>query len=403
VNSQASTPTRPLRLALYGEINMNLIDGSSIWIQSVCQMLTTLPWVEVTLLLRAPEERDLLTAPLRAHPRIELVHPKDRGDQPMLGPGGAVEALERLDRKQRFDIVLLRGPSVSEEAARRRAFLGRLWIYYLPPHQLRPGGESEHVRLLAPACERLLCQTEPILELAKSAAPDQASKLVRLSPMIPSLLNGRSEGASGGPLKLVYAGKMAPEYYFLEMVDTFRRLRRFDPEAELHLIGDKIHNPPEDPRFKPAAEAALAETENLIWHGGVGRDGALALLAESDVALSVRHPMMDRELATKVLEYGAANCSVLLNRTPLYEELLGADYPLFVVEPGEALVVLRRLRDDPVLRRDAAARCREAARLYTFERVASRMEPYLREARSRGGRGDGPAGQAACTISHSRS
>ena len=143
----------------------------------------------------------------------------------------------------------------------------------------------------------------------------------------------------GGPLRLIYAGKFAPEYQFLEMIALFERLRQELPEARLDVVGDKIHDPPDDPGFKAAAEVALAETENLVWHGGVGRSETQDLLRGADVALSVRHPAMihSSELSTKVLEYGAAGCAVVLNRTPLYEKLLGADYPLLVREPVDAL------------------------------------------------------------------
>jgi glycosyltransferase involved in cell wall biosynthesis len=364
---------RPIRFALYAEVNMNLIDGSSVWVQSVCQTLTRIEGVEVTLLLRAPEERDVLTTPLRANPRIELVDPEALGHEQPLDVEEALAALERLDVERRFDHAFLRGAGICAEAARRQAFSGRLWSYYLTPHEFRPGQEVDQLRLIAPASERVLCQTEPIRELAMTAVPEQAEKLTLLPPMIPSVPKGEHR-PKGGELKLVYAGKFAPEYYFREIIDVFGRLRRTHPDAELHLIGDKIHNPPGDPGFRPAVEKALAETENLVWHGGVGRKEVDALLREADVALSVRHPMMDKELATKVLEYGAAGCAVVLNRTVLYEELLGADYPLYATDPSEILAALKQIAKNSDLRDEAADRCAEAARGYTFERVAEQLE-----------------------------
>ena len=166
---------RTVRVALYGEVNMNLIDGSSVWVQSVAQMLTTLPWVRVTLLLRTAEERDgadgwfrrivedrtaeerdVLTAPLRTHPRIELVEPDSLGHGGPLGPAEAIDCLQSLDAQQGFDLVLLRGRAVSEQICGTDSFAGRLWVYYLPPHDYEPGGEVEHLRLIAPSCERIL-------------------------------------------------------------------------------------------------------------------------------------------------------------------------------------------------------------------------------------------------------
>jgi glycosyltransferase involved in cell wall biosynthesis len=84
--------------------------------------------------------------------------------------------------------------------------------------------------------------------------------------------------------------------------------------------------------------------------------------------------MMDKELATKVLEYGAAGCAVILNRTVLYEDLLGPDYPLFATDPGEILAALMQIAKNADLRDEAAGRCAEAASQYTFQRVAEQLE-----------------------------
>lgn len=363
----------PIRFAVYAEVNMNLIDGSSVWLQSVSQMLTRIDGVEVTLLLRASEERDVLTAPLHANDRIQLVSPDRFGHEEPMDVEEALEALQILDREREFDVVFLRGAEICARASRRRPFPGRMWCYYLTPHDFETGQEIDQLRLIAPASARVLCQTEPIRELGRVAVPDNADKLTLLPPMIPEVKEGRRRN-SNRSLRLVYAGKFAPEYYFLESIETFQRLRREQPAAELHLIGDKVHNPPDDPRFKPAAEAALESTENLVWHGGVSRDRVDELLRQADVALSVRHPMMDKELATKVLEYGAAGCAVVLNRTPLYEELLGADYPLYATDPGEILAVLKQVAKNSDLREEAADRCEAAAREYTYQRVAERLE-----------------------------
>ncbi len=355
---------------------MNLIDGSSAWVQSVSQTLAQIEGVEVTLLLRAPEQRDVLTAPLHANDQIELVAPGRFGHEQPMDVEEALEALQTLDEERGFDVVFLRGAGICAEASRRRPFAGRMWCYYLTPHDFETGQEIDQLRLIAPASARVLCQSEPIRALARAAVPDNADKLTLLPPMIPAVKE-RSRRSSDGSLKLVYAGKFAPEYYFLEIIETFQRLRRDQPDAELHLVGDKIHNPPDDPGFKMAVEAALEETENLVWHGGVSREEVDELLRETDVALSVRHPMMDKELATKVLEYGAAGCAVILNRTALYEELLGPDYPLYATDPGEILAVLKQIAKNSDLRDEATDRCEAAARQYTFQRVAEQLEEAL--------------------------
>ena len=80
--------------------------------------------------------------------------------------------------------------------------------------------------------------------------PDAADRLLLLPPLIPDKLAERE--APTGPLKrLLYAGKFSPEYFFPQMVSLFARLRADLPGLEWSVAGDKIHNPPDDPEFRP--------------------------------------------------------------------------------------------------------------------------------------------------------
>ena len=106
--------------------------------------------------------------------------------------------------------------------------------------------------------------------------------------------------------------------------------------AEVHMVGDKVHDDPRDAGYKRRMRAALGEVgsataDGVIWHGGQPRAEAMRIAAEGDIGLSWRHPELDAslELSTKVLEFGQLGLPVILNRTPMHEALLGADYPLF--------------------------------------------------------------------------
>lgn len=363
------------RIAVYGEIDPNLVDGSSVWLQSVCRVLGSIDGVAVTLLLRRPllPERRFLLDALAAHPAIELL---DAGRPELLRPAEALAELQRLERERgRFDLVLLRGQAVLAEVAQRGAFEGRLWSYAMPGR----GMSEETLRSLAAGSARLLCQTEAAAEELRRVVPEANGSLLTLPPMIPDLGPPPSRGGAARPLRLAYSGKLAPEYCWLEIVDAFAVLRTRQPAAELHVLGDKIHRPPEQPDFHERATRALRETEGLHWHGAVPREAVHGLLAECDLALSVRDPGVEaaRELSTKVLEYGAAGLPVVLNRAPAYERLLGEDYPLFVAGPGDAVRALTGPALDPAVRAAAAAACREASRDFTFGRVAERLAVHL--------------------------
>jgi len=173
--------------------------------------------------------------------------------------------------------------------------------------------------------------------------------------------------------------------------------------AELHMIGDKIHNAPGD--YQQRMRSAL-DTKGVTWHGGHSREDALRLAASCDIGLSWRHPELDAslELSTKVLEYGAIGLPVILNRTPMHEGLLGADYPLFAASLTDVVDVAAAAAADPRLYRRAADRTRMAAQQFTLDQAAERLRGYIARAlppasaQERGSGADRPPGATPLKV-----
>jgi glycosyltransferase involved in cell wall biosynthesis len=375
-----------MRIAVYGDVNLNLIDGSAIWLAALAEVLALDPVTEVTVVCKAPITRELVVAPLLARPNVTLV--ADPAGRARLTPAQALDVVESLDRAARFDVVLLRGFALCQEAAGRAALHGRLWTYLTDiPQQPHLADAATRAALgrIASASQRVLCQTDELRGLLEGLVPEAAWRTALLTPMVPEGFVREPRPRSATP-KLFYAGKFAPMWGFLETVAAFTALRATHPDLELHVAGDKVHDPPDDPAFAPAVRAALTDTPGLIWHGAVTRDEVADLLAACDIALSARHPDMDAslELSTKVLEYGAAGVPVVLNRNPLHERLLGPDYPLFIEHLDDLEAVLGRVLGDTGDWASAQATAHDLARDYTFPRVRDRLAPALRAARPQG-------------------
>jgi glycosyltransferase involved in cell wall biosynthesis len=371
---------RPIRIALYGDINLNIIDGSAIWLASLAQVLHRIDRTEVTVLRKSPPRRDVVTAELDDLPRVSLVSP--RKARANLTPQAALDEIEHLNAARRFDIVLLRGYALCKLAARRPRLAGRLWVYLtdIPqdPSELTDEDRGE-LRTIAVASDRLLCQTEELRSYLEGVTPEVADKTILLPPMVPPMFVRVPGGRARPVRRLFYAGKFAPRWGFLETVAAFRDLRRDHPELELHVAGDKIHNPPDDPGYRPAVEAALERTEGLVWHGGVTRAQVAGLLDNADIALSARHRDLDDslELSTKVLEYGAAGVPVVLNRVPMHSELLGEDYPLFVDDLDGLGGVIADVLAEPDRWTRARDQVRRVAADFTYDRIAQRLVPHM--------------------------
>ena len=371
---------RPIRIALYGDVNLNIIDGSAIWLVSLAETLHAGPRVDLTVLLKAPEQRSSVTAPLHRLEKARLVTAP--GAAGPLKPAQALDALESLDAEQRFDLFVVRGYALSREAARRPKLRGRLWTYLTDIPQQAWAATAEDLDALtriAEASDRLLCQTEELRSHLEGLVAAASGKTILLPPMIPPEFMDERGRDLGSPPKLFYAGKFAPLWGFLETVEQFRRLRSEIPDVELHVAGDKVHNPPEEPGYAPAVRAALEDTEGLVWHGGVTRDQVRQLLGQVDFALSVRHVDLNAslELSTKILEYGAAGVPVILNRNPMHVDLYGANYPLFIDAFEDLAGVVRTAVADPDVWRGARTVSRDVARKFTFPEIAARLAPHL--------------------------
>jgi hypothetical protein len=119
------------RALVYGDIDLNLIDGSAIWLQSVTQALAR-AGCAVTLALKAPVRTSRLIAPLLAEPGVTVRRPSEEDLLDGHGriPAAAVpELMARLDAEQRYDLVVLRGRAVTSAAAHCEKFAGRLWAH----------------------------------------------------------------------------------------------------------------------------------------------------------------------------------------------------------------------------------------------------------------------------------
>ena len=374
------------RALVYGDVDLNLIDGSAIWAQGMVQT-AALAGCDVTLVLKAPVLTGRLVDPLRALPGVTVLSPHAeglvRGKEPMV-TRQAAKILARVDGERPFDLVVVRGMMLAARLA-SSPLAGRLWTYLtdVPQSAAAFGNEAKgQLRRIADASRVLLCQTEELRGFLESAVPATAGKSVLFPPVValPEGLSPREGGLPvGRAMKLVYTGKFAPRWNTYEMTRLPRLLAQRGVDAEVHMVGDKIHDDPADPGFAARMRQALESSEGVIWHGGHPRAEAMRLTAAGDVGLSWRNAGLDAslELSTKLLECGALGVPVVLNRTPMHERLLGADYPLFSATEDDVLDALTLIGKNPDMYTLAVERCRAAAEGFTLEAAAGRLRRYL--------------------------
>lgn len=378
----------PARILVYGDVDLNVIDGSAVWAVSVVEALSR-AGCQVTFLLKAAVRTERLVEPLHGLERVRVIDPFAAGLLPRraderLRPQEATDLLGVLDAQDGgYDALVLRGIHVFPSMLAAGRFNARLWSYVTEMPQtfsgLSPDWQAD-LEAIAAGSRFLLVQTEELRDFVEEYVPSAGGgRSVLFPPIVPAIDVTPPSRDGDASLRLVYTGKFAPNWRTLEMTELPTLLAARGITATMHMVGDKIHANPKDRTWRPRMAAALQEAPGVVWYGGVSRAQTFTIAAGADIGLSWRAPELDAtlELSTKVLEYGAVGLPVIVGRTPAHEALLGRDYPLFASTQSEVVDVIVQAAADPDLRALAAQRCRTAAASYSMDRAVERLHALV--------------------------
>ena len=377
------------RVILYADVNFGLIDGSSIWATSVADAFAA-AGAHVTLLCKFPIRDYRVLAPLVDREDVRLVDPEVEGFVTRgkhLMARDAAKAIATLDEQLKPTAIVARGRNVGDALSQAKVGRGRLWCYLTDIPQAVTEVTSEPMKQLsriASWAAKLLCQTEQLRGFLDQMVPSATGKTFVLPPIVPDQPSPQSRSEQGDTtLNLVYSGKFAARWRTLEMCAIPGDLLARGVDARLVMLGDKIHREPDMPDYFDRMTRALTESYGVEWLGGVTRSAALERVAASDVALAWRAPELDAslELSTKLLEFGACGTPALFNRTPMHEDLVGEDYPLFVDSYENVLDTLTELVLKPGAVTQAAERLSKAAARYRTTEAANLLHSLLVEER----------------------
>ena len=104
---------RQLHALVYGDVNLNAIDGSAIWAPATVEVLAG-AGCRVTLLLKGRVTTTRLIDPLQDLPSVRVVRPFEEGlhhdpEGELMSPDRATKVMRLLDADDPFDFVVVRG------------------------------------------------------------------------------------------------------------------------------------------------------------------------------------------------------------------------------------------------------------------------------------------------------
>ncbi|AUM75842.1 glycosyltransferase family protein [Paracoccus jeotgali] len=324
-----------MKCLVYADVNLNLIDGSSIWVQSVVEVLRSVyPDGRIVLLSREPMNGKGVSATLQKAEGIDIricdqaglqqARNEDRGTA-----GSVARDILSLDTQIGFDRIILRGTEIAAGLAAVPAVAPRLWAYLLESPDL--GGGDETLVPVVRNAGGLLVQTDAQRSLLEALIPEASNKTSILPPMVSPVhpqADATVADAQHG-VRFIYSGKYSYAWNVEAFFDIPARCSEAGIAASVTMIGDKVHKEKDDPGFRNRILRKFRETENVTWHGPMERKDAIAVAAAHDLGLCWRNDALNDslEISTKFLEFASQGVPAVVNRTAAYEQILGRNYP----------------------------------------------------------------------------
>ncbi|MCU7745558.1 group 1 glycosyl transferase [Priestia megaterium] len=375
---------KKLKVLLYGDVDLNIMDGSAVWLTSMANVLNYDKNIVVDVLLKARiKNRNLLSeienlSQVNTIDTFNLFNKKfENGNR--LNIFEAVKLMEELNEVNQYDCIIVRGYKLAIELM--KSPLSSKIVPYFTEFTHNPdeitSEEKQVLQKIYSTFPKIFVQTNETKNLLNSILSVKGEKFCLLTPMIPDY--GETPDFVNRNNSLVYTGKFAKGWYTEEILDAFKSVYEEDHSLVLNIAGDKFQGEliPEKDRIINRFNAE----SNVNWLGAIPRSESIKLVEESDVGVGWRSELIDNdtsvELSTKILEYGRQGKPVLLRRTKMYEDLLGKDYFLFVDNEEEFVRKTLEVMYNRNLYKKTAQTIYNACRYYTFKESYKRLKDML--------------------------
>ncbi|WP_167630120.1 glycosyltransferase [Listeria valentina] len=376
-----------LRILLYGDIDLNFMDGSAVWLTSMAQMLALSPNIQVDLLLKAKEQNTNLTGALKEISNVHCIQPFNKFSHQIfskntrLSVSEAVRIMRQLHEENNYDLVIVRGFNLVREIMKYEIFQ-KITVPYLTDfkHDERSTKEERaDLKRVYEHFDHLFLQTKETKEAFKKLIQVNGDKIQLLYPMIPD--NNIQPTFRNKHSRLIYSGKFHEDWHTEEIISVTKKLAARDSRIHTQVVGDKFQDRLRERENQLRIKQELNDTQAIDWVGAISREECQKLIEEADLGISWRSAALDNdesvELSSKLLEYGRLGKPALVRRTKMHEALLGKNYPLFVETEDDFIEKTEMVLRDEDLYREAAIKIYDASQYFTFKAAYGRLKTFI--------------------------
>lgn len=329
---------------LYADINLNVVDGSSVWLSSMASLLSSR--APCIIVAKVPVTLPIVLSNIRNPENVTILDPSAIPGMTQLGVEDAIRVVRALD-----DVVagvrrvVVRGLDPATLLFSDRQFDGRGVVYltdfYTVENGVRKTTPEQALKVRASAfhAAAVLIQTPEIgRELEHIAGPFNA---IELPPMVPADMPSVQLRSAAGDdvIRIGYAGKINSCWGVIELLEWAESATRGGTQIELHIAANKISNGPEQgyERLRDEIRDRMQRT-GVRHYTNLNREASIELMSRMDFVWCYRPARFEDttlELSTKLVEMASLGARCICYPSSINRRTLGEHYPFFIRDQAD--------------------------------------------------------------------
>lgn len=334
------------------DINLNIVDGSSIWLSSISNVFSVSS--AVVILSKDNVRRDLIVSNLR-NDNITIIQPSDLGcGNLVFNHSDMVKALNFLDDAlPNIQNLVVRGLELAIEVIKNNRYYGRFIPYLTNVYtvddvvKIRPIVQ-QNITNLNNQAKTWFIQTTEIKKFIETQCKVKLKKYVYFTPTLPDTDydDQHPAGFEDDAVIITYAGKIQPDWGVLELLEVAQQLNNKGINLKIRIISSKISV---SSNFSKQTNDFVGKINYLLqqpfveYIKDVNRQTVMEMLKSSHFIWAYRPAYFENstlELSTKLLEGVSLGIPTICYPNEVNKRALGDEYPYFMTEPSQLQQVI---------------------------------------------------------------
>ncbi len=339
---------------VYGDVSPNVLDGSSIWLTSVVNIVSASR--KTVLLLKDNIKTEKVVSNIKKSNNLLIIEPKDIGFTAPLDQQSAASALSMIySHCPQVTALITRGVDLGYEIQKRKEFTGVFYPYLTDFYEVTEQGftlvdaKVSKLKEIVLNARSVLFQTEEIHKKIEEIVGYKVDG-VRLPPTIPENISefSKSKKENDGFIHIGYAGKVQPRWGVAELIGEVGKQVAKGKNIKLHIATGKIYGKGKEGSKFVKEINELLKNDFVEIHEDLPREEALSLLSTMDLVWCYRDPHLENstlELSTKLVETAALGKPCVVYSSKINQNFLGRDYPFLIENPSKISNIIENLEE----------------------------------------------------------